>query len=98
MEQGNSEGQGIENVSQKPSKGFIGPLELAYDEIPFYRKRWFVIVLFLLFVPAVIVIGFSGDVYALRNNKVYKYANHTIGKVGVFLLIIGIIKGIIAIL
>ena len=61
-------------------RGLIGPFELKYEEIPFYRKRWCLLLLLLFFTPAVIIIGFTGDTYALRDGKVYKYDNHFLGK------------------
>ncbi|MDR2942580.1 MAG: hypothetical protein LBV17_08325 [Treponema sp.] len=67
--------------------GFSGPLELEYDEIPFYRKRWFVVSLTLLFIPAYILIfDFTGDLYALRDKKVYKFENPVLAKISIFLL------------
>ncbi|WP_104041091.1 hypothetical protein [Vibrio hyugaensis] len=38
-------------------------LDIPEDEIPWYRWRWFFVLTFLLFSPATLVIGFSGNVY-----------------------------------
>ena len=52
---------------------FIGPLNISYDEIPFYQQRWFLMLLIIFFQPALILIGFSGNIYALRDGDVYKF-------------------------
>ncbi len=83
------------NTREKKSSSrerFIGPLDLSYDEIPIYRRRWFAVLLMGLFLPAVIIIHFTGDIYALRDKKVYKYPDHSLGKFALILLIAGIIQ------
>ena len=35
----------------------------SYDQVPWYRKRWFCVLLLFVFVPALVVIAFTGDVY-----------------------------------
>jgi phage FluMu protein Com len=78
--------------------GFIGPLDLKYEEIPFYRKRWFLVLLFLFFIPALIIIDLSGDTYAFRNGKVYKYDNHLLAKIAGIFMGVGIIRVIMEII
>lgn len=34
-----------------------------YDQVPWFRRRWFAIVCFLLFMPAFLLIAFTGDIY-----------------------------------
>ena len=48
-------------------------LEIDYGQLPWYRKRWFVVLMFLLFAPVTIAIAATGDVYALRSGVVFKY-------------------------
>jgi hypothetical protein len=49
------------------------PLDLRWDEIPFYRKRWFCVMLTLLFWPGLLFVGLQeGDIFALHEDKVYK--------------------------
>jgi hypothetical protein len=44
-----------------------------YSEVPWYRKRWFFILSLLFFIPAGVVIAFSGEVYLLSGGKVMKF-------------------------
>ena len=48
-------------------------IETDYGQLPWYRKRWFIVSMFLLFAPAMVVIAWTGDIYALRSGEVYKY-------------------------
>jgi hypothetical protein len=48
--------------------------DLNYDDVPWYRKRWFVVVSFLVFMPATIAIALTGEVYAKRDDGVYRYS------------------------
>ncbi len=45
----------------------------SYDEVPFYRKRWFFVLSILFFIPAALVVALTGDVYLLTGGKVMKY-------------------------
>lgn len=58
------------------SKDFI-ETELNYDEVLWYRKCWFFILSMLIFMPATIVIGLTGDIYTKRKGIVYKYSTMT---------------------
>jgi len=73
-------------------KGLIGPIELKYEEISFYRKRWFSFVLFLIFMPALIVVDFTGDIYALHDYKVYKYKKYKMAKMCIIVMAIALIQ------
>ncbi len=44
-----------------------------YDDVPIYRKRWFYVLCILLFIPAGLLIAFTGDVYVFSNGQVMKY-------------------------
>jgi len=48
-----------------------------YKAVPLYRKRWFVILAMLLFVPAGIIIVLTGNVYAVHQKTQVVY---TLGK------------------
>jgi hypothetical protein len=48
--------------------------DLSYDDVPWYRKRWFMVVSALIFMPATIGIALTGEVYAKRNDGVYRYS------------------------
>ncbi|MEL7159075.1 MAG: hypothetical protein AAFN30_21125, partial [Actinomycetota bacterium] len=56
----------------------------SYDEVPWYRKQWFIVVTFLIFIPALLIIVLSGDVYqksrgrlaaASPDTEVWKYTS-----------------------
>ena len=42
----------------------------SYDQIPWFRKRWFAIISILVFIPAFLVIAFTGDVYFERKGEI----------------------------
>lgn len=42
----------------------------SYDQVPWYRRRWAVILSAFIFMPIALVIAFSGDVYFLKDGKV----------------------------
>ena len=68
-------GQTYENntgTGVKPPFGYIGPLPLNYNDLPFHRKRWFVVLIWIIFSPVLIFIAFSGDIYASIRGAVYK--------------------------
>lgn len=44
-----------------------------YEEVPWYRRRMYFMLFWLFFVPAFIVIGFTGDVYANVQGQVVKF-------------------------
>lgn len=45
----------------------------SYDQVPFFRKNWFIILTFFI-MPVITVIVFStGDAYYTRKGKVQKY-------------------------
>ncbi len=46
----------------------------TYDEVPWYRKRWVFVLTLLFFIPAGLVIAFSGEVYLLSKGTVMKFA------------------------
>lgn len=50
-------------------------IDVLYDQLPWYRKRWFMFITLLLFMPATIVITLTGDLYMEKNGEVYKFTN-----------------------
>ena len=48
-------------------------VDADYTQLPWYRKRWFVVLTLLLFAPATVLIAATGDLYALRSDGVYLY-------------------------
>ena len=46
------------------------PVHTSYAEVPWYRKRWALILIALLFVPAAAVIAWTGPTYYLSRQTV----------------------------
>ena len=52
----------------------------SYEKVPVYRKRWFVLLSLLIFLPATILIALTGDIYAKKGDTVYKFKNNAINQ------------------
>ena len=48
---------------------------LKYDQISFYRKRWFIVLSLIFFAPLSIPIMLTGDVFAKRQGGVYRFGS-----------------------
>ena len=46
----------------------------SYNEVPWYRKNWFAILCFFIFMPALFLVLLTGSVYYKRGNEVRKYS------------------------
>ncbi|MGE8501560.1 hypothetical protein DFO61_3224 [Ectopseudomonas oleovorans] len=53
---------------------------LKYDDVPMHRKRWFVFISLLVFLPATILIALTGDLYAKKDGTVYKFKSNAINQ------------------
>jgi hypothetical protein len=42
----------------------------SYDQVPWCRRRWFIVLSVLIFVPVAIVIAFTGDIYMMQKGQV----------------------------
>ena len=51
------------------------PLDIPYESTPWFRRRWFAMLMMLFFIPAFIVIALSGDLYACRSGRTYRYGD-----------------------
>lgn len=51
---------------------------LQYDNVPVYRKRWFVFLSLLFFIPATLFIALTGDIYAEKGGTVYRFRSNAI--------------------
>ncbi|WP_462383107.1 hypothetical protein [Pseudomonas sp. Marseille-QA0892] len=51
----------------------FAPTRLCYDEVPFYRRRWFLLLTMLFLLPATIAIPLTGEIYAQSKGKVYRF-------------------------
>lgn len=47
-------------------------LDIAYEHTPWFRRRWFIGLTLLLFMPLTLYLVLSGDVYLKRQGLVYK--------------------------
>ena len=41
----------------------------SYDDVPWFRRQWFLWLLILIFIPAMVLIALSGDVFAKANAR-----------------------------
>jgi hypothetical protein len=54
--------------------GFVRAQDFSsYDQVPFFRKRWFAVLSMFVFAPAVIIIAVTGNLYASTKNGVQMY-------------------------
>lgn len=53
---------------------------LSYEKVPVYRRRWFILLSLLVFLPATILIALTGDVYAKKGDTVYKFKSNAINQ------------------
>lgn len=73
------------------------PTDLTYDQVPWYRRRWFLLVTLLLFMPATIGICLTGDIYAKRENAVFRYSKKqrkVIIIIAAVFMTVGLIRGL----
>ncbi|CAM3272694.1 hypothetical protein [Vibrio neptunius] len=47
-------------------------LDITYEQTPMYRRRWFICVSMLFFIPFTLILVLSGDVYLKRKGVVYR--------------------------
>ncbi len=47
----------------------------SYDDVPFYRKRWFIVLSFLFCMPVGIIVGLTGDIYLHKDGRVMKMSD-----------------------
>lgn len=45
----------------------------SYDQVPWYRRRWALVLAVLVFMPIALIIAFSGDVYLFKDGKVQAF-------------------------
>lgn len=56
------------------SKELLELVDMGYDQVTWYRKRWFIVISILIFAPATLLISLTGDIYAKKNDGVYRYS------------------------
>ncbi|MGI9595184.1 MAG: hypothetical protein ACR2QK_03430 [Acidimicrobiales bacterium] len=65
-----------EETANKPLHWFSmvpAPEIQSYDDVPWYRKTWFIF--FPLFIPVGIIMALTGDVYVKANQKMKERSN-----------------------
>jgi len=81
-------------------------VNVSYSDIPFYRKRWFSVLLFVSFFPVWLIFTFTGDIYYKKiekvkvkdgenNNKVHWEINRNIGIVSLNTKLLFAILGVL---
>jgi hypothetical protein len=61
----------------------------SYAQVPWYRKRWFAGLCIFLFVPAYLLIAFTGDVYFEKNGELKTISkNEKFIVLGIFIILI----------
>ena len=68
--------------------------DLRYEDVKWYRKRWFLVLTMLFFVPATILIAATGEVYAKRDGEVYKYSQGQKNNLIIFAALLMLIFGV----
>lgn len=46
----------------------------SYDQVPWFRKSWFILVGFLVFAPVTLYSLFTGDIYYQKNGQLVTYS------------------------
>lgn len=62
-------------------------IRVSYGKVPVYRKRWFVLLTLLIFLPATILIALTGDIYAKKGESVYKFKSNAINQLIIMAMI-----------
>ena len=45
-----------------------------YKQVPFYRRRWSTLLLFLFFLPGLILVGLTGEFYFYSKGRVMRFS------------------------
>lgn len=70
-------------------------IDTPYSDIPWHRKRWFIITMLLIFIPASLVIALTGDLYAQIKGETYKFTQKqkkTIIMISIFFMFFGLMR------
>lgn len=69
-------------------------IDVPYNQIPWYRRRWALLITMLLFLPLTILIALTGDIYAKKDGNVYRFKDSASLQL-VFMCIVFIIFGLL---
>lgn len=70
-------------------------VDIDYSQVPFYRRRWFICVSVLCFMPAALIIALTGEVYLKSRGQVYRLPNSRFNHLLLFacmLIVIGMVR------
>lgn len=73
-------------------------VDIDYSQVPFFRKRWFIVVSLLCFMPAALIIALTGNVYLKSRGEVYQLANSRFNHLLLFacaLIVMGMVRAAI---
>lgn len=48
-----------------------------YSQVPWFRKRWFLVLSIALFIPAAAIVSLTGDFYYVKNGQLKTYGKST---------------------
>jgi len=74
-----------------PNKTATAGVYTFYDQVPWYRKRWLVILSAVIFMPITLLIAFTGEIYFEKDGKlqtVPKQSKYVL--LGIFLILVAI--------
>lgn len=74
-----------------PNKTAAAGVYNSYDQVPWYRKRWIVILSAVIFMPITLLIAFTGDIYFEKEGQlqtVPKQSKYVL--LGIFLILVAI--------
>lgn len=52
------------------------PVYSSYDQVPWFRKNWFIVLGILAFAPVTLYSLFSGDIYYVKNGQLVTYSKN----------------------
>lgn len=53
-----------------PAKKAAAAGYTSYDQVPWFRKRWFLVLCAVIFMPVAVVIAFTGEIYMNQGGQV----------------------------
>jgi hypothetical protein len=72
-----------------PNKAATAGAYTSYDQVPWYRKRWLVILSAVIFMPITLLIAFTGEIYFEKDGQlqtVPKQSKYVL--LGIFLILV----------
>lgn len=70
-------------------------INTPYAELPWYRKRWFIMISLLLSTPAAVVVALTGDVYAQSKGQSYVFTDRQRNQI-LYLAVIFFVVGMVS--